>query len=464
MRRASRSRLSLPALSPAGFCLSALWLAALIGAAYPQQPSDDRLKMLDALRYGIDSQVLAVVEQLRDARDGSLGPELSAVLGQSRSVEVRKSILELFSELKLRDGEETARAILAPAGVSPVLAAAAVSYLTAIEATGITTLLLPLVDSRDAPLSATAIRALGKSKDPAAVEPLLAKLSSSSFPEGRKGELISALGELGDPRAVDPLLALAANADAEKFERLSAIEALGKLGDRKALATLQGLFGEDDALVRAYAAAALASLSPEEALPSLLAGLRDENVKVRLQCAKALGRPLNASQAASVLPILSWKAKNDPERQVRLEAVRSLGETGSPDAMRFLRELFADAGTALDLRETALTALAQKGLPESIATIQAVVEGEGAKDSKTLAMVAKVLASTKGAGLQALYERLLASQDFAVRIAAIRGVALNGLSGLKARLSELEKGDPHPAVKSEAGRALRQMAASGAAP
>ncbi len=341
--------------------------------------------------------------------------------------------------------------------------AAAVTYLASLKATGLGTLLLPLIDADDAVVCSSALRAIGASRDPGAVEPLLAKLASVEYPEARKGEVLIALGELRDPRAVDALLRIAKSRDEEKTRRLFATDALGKIADRRALPVLKDLFAEDDALLRAYAASALAAFGMTEALPSLLAGLRDANVKVRLQCTKALARPMDAADAAQAVPVVRWKADNDPDRAVRIESVRTLGEIADAASVAYLEALLLNGVAGLDLREVALSALLSR--TPGAAGIRAAVEREiAAKDQKPVEMMVRVLSLAKAAEIVPVLIRLLDSQGWTVRLYAVRGLAANGASAAAARLAEMATNDPAAAVRTEAARAREKLAATPAAP
>jgi HEAT repeat protein len=448
--------------------LSALLAAAILaytaGTAAADEAAETREGTRQLLAYGIDSQVLDVIARLRAARDPGYTAELADLLAASRSPDVRKAVLELFADLGVREGEPAARKIVAgwETGTASVTSAAA-GYLSSLNAEGLAALMLPLVDADDAVVCAAALRAIGASRDPAAVEPLLAKLASVEFPDARKGDLVVALGELRDARAVDSLIRIAKGRDEDKTRRLYAADALGKIGDRRALPVLLSLFEEDDALLRAYAASALAAFGLGDALPSLLAGLRDANVKVRLQCMKALARELDAAEAAQVVPIVRWKAENDPERQVRLESVRTLGQIADGPSVAFLETLLANRTAALDFREAALSALLSRS-PAS-PSIRAAVEQEiAAKDQKPIEMIARVLSLAKTAELAPVWMRLLDCQAYAVRIWAVRGLAANGVTAALARIGELAEKDPVPAVRAEAARARERLAASPGAP
>jgi HEAT repeat protein len=451
-------------------CSSAAAAAEEAASAAASSTSDSdaaaeaRERTRQILAYGIDSQVLEVVARLRAARDADFTSELAGLLATSRSPEVRRGVLELFTELGIRDGEAAARAIVAGSETGDAgLTAAAAAYLASQHAEGLAALLLPLVDAGDAVVCSAALRAIGASRDPAAVEPLLAKLASVEFPDARKGDLVVALGELRDARAVDVLLRIAKGRDEEKTRRLYAADALGKIGDRRALPVLKALFEEDDALLRAYAASALAAFGTAEALPSLLAGLRDANVKVRLQCLKALARGLAADEAAQVVPVVQWKAENDPDRTVRLESVRTLGAIADRPSVAFLGTLLASGTAALDFREAALSALLAR-TPGSPAIAAAVEQEIAAKDQKPIEMIARVLSAAKARELAPVLMRLLDCQGYTVRIWAVRGLAANGVTAALERIGEMAEKDPVAAVRTEAARAKERLSASPAAP
>ena len=88
-----------------------LALAALAIALVPALPcvaADDpaaaRERTREAILYGIDSEVLEVIKQLKASTDPSFSDELARVLGANRSVELRRGILELFADTKAPAG------------------------------------------------------------------------------------------------------------------------------------------------------------------------------------------------------------------------------------------------------------------------------------------------------------------------------------------------------------------------
>ncbi len=95
-----------------------------------------------------------------------------------------------------------------------------------------------------------AIRALGDIADPAAFEILLQHLDSAN-----RADVVTALGKLKDPRAVDALVAVLH--DPSWRVRMNAATALGPIGSEQQAAALETLLEDDVNVVREWAARSL---------------------------------------------------------------------------------------------------------------------------------------------------------------------------------------------------------------
>ena len=146
-----------------------------------------------------------------------------------------------------------------------------------------------------------AIEALGKSRSPAAVEPLLSVLFNDQDTAIRE-DAVRALGLIGDPRALDFLQVVLK----ERGLRPLAVEAMGHIGDRRAvpvlIAVLEGgdrpaesreVAGcgdkwDEEMVTLGAAVRALGMIGDEAAIPSLLKALRQ--TVTRADAATALTR------------------------------------------------------------------------------------------------------------------------------------------------------------------------------
>jgi HEAT repeat protein len=237
----------------------------------------------------------------------------------------------------------------------PVRVAAAVALGQIGDMAGVRFLIDQLKSSEEKVRSAAvdALRTIGK---PAAR--LLTQAAQSSDPLQRWGAL-AALGEAGDPRAV-PVLLLALR-DQNPDVRAVAAAALGKLRYRQAAPQLVRALGDPNERVQAHAEWALENIGQDaipalldgakrpalrwrifrllgrlkspQAVPVLIDGLRDRNLKVRAMAAWALGE-IGSRRAVAALR----SALNGPDPQVRREAALALGKLKAKEVRLELAE------------------------------------------------------------------------------------------------------------------------------
>ncbi len=409
----------------------------------------------EVLRYGIDSEVLKVIKNISKTGETSLNRELLDLFRDSLSFEVRKAVLEFFGREKIRDAEGLSRTLLGNSELDdPELTVLLIRYLREIESRDLEGLLIPLVDDRNEHVAEASINALGDVGTNVCGELLIQRLEDPDYPDSLKPEIILALGALRYREAVEKLLAIAANRDEERIWRLYAASALGEIGDERAIPQLKAMFAEPDSLVKIYAASALSKFDLGEVESLLQQGLRDANVRVRLASAKALASP----QARDSVEILIYKARHDPEQQVRLQAIESLGVIGTRQAFEYLRELYRDRTALPGYREAALTALCTNDLGPSLETIRRVVEEEwDGKDRRIIELTARKLSTIEAGGLKGIFERLLGSPDVNVRIYALRGIEKNRLSSLRDKVQSVASDDPYPAARSIALSVLESL-------
>lgn len=172
-----------------------------------------------------------------------------------------------------------------------------------------------------------AVEALGKTRSPQAVEPLLSALFNDQDSAVRE-DAARALGEIGDPRAVEYLCTILC----EPALRTVAVEALGRIGDARAVPVLIELLagaglpeatttaascGEQwnqDLMTQGAAARALGEIGDDRAISSLVAAL--EPTWTRAEAASALAR-FGSKVIPFLIPLLTHSQDNNLRFHVR---------------------------------------------------------------------------------------------------------------------------------------------------
>jgi len=182
-------------------------------------------------------------------------------------------------------------------------------------------LLIVALRNTDSDVRDRATRALGALKDPRAVEPLIMALKDDPDSDVRKSAA-AALGAAKDPRAVEPLIVALKAPDALRI-RDSGV-GMREFKDPASLPK------DADWKVRKNAAEALGALKDHRAVEPLIAALEDWNSGVRDSAAGAL----KGIGAPAVEPLIA--ALRDPNAWLRLGAARVLGERREPRVVNAL--------------------------------------------------------------------------------------------------------------------------------
>ena len=171
-----------------------------------------------------------------------------------------------------------------------------------------------------------AVEALGSTGDARAVDPLLKVLQDG---DDLRSTAATALGAIGDPRALTALVAVLSHG--EYTERVAAVRALGKIGDARAVEPLMAALAD----LCIEAREALDAIDPNwrastiamQAVPRLVAALKDTSAAVRCRTAEAL-REIGDTRA--VEPLVA--ALEDADKDARRAAANALKEIGGPAA------------------------------------------------------------------------------------------------------------------------------------
>ncbi|MBK8905420.1 MAG: HEAT repeat domain-containing protein [Anaerolineaceae bacterium] len=211
---------------------------------------------------------------------------------------------------------------------------------------------------------------------PMAIPILLTMLESGT--DTVRHRAAKALGEIGDTVAV-PVLITALN-DKDWFLRSAAAEALGKIGDTTALFPLIHGLRFTESYERNSIVSALWEIK-DEALPILIAALRDSDWHVRSSAAEALGEVGDATVTSALVTTLG-----DSDKFVRSSAAEALGKIRDVAAVSPLITALGDSDS--HVRSSSAESLGQIG---DVAAVPTLVTALGGSDWSLKDSAAKAL-------------------------------------------------------------------------
>ena len=222
--------------------------------------------------------------------------------------------------------------------------------------------LISLLDEKLGSVQEGVVKALGASRDPRAVDALIAVVEDPGFRELR-AIAAEQLGAIGDPQAIQPLIALWNSDFNLGYRAEGALEKIGApaveplsrsvLGQKQiivggryiggdqqlAVEPLIGALRQGNPRVQACAAESLGSIRDARAVEPLIAALRSADLEVQVSAADALGQ-IGDRRAAQ--PLIAALANHDPK--LRRSVFWALSEIPDPKIIKPLTRVASDAG------------------------------------------------------------------------------------------------------------------------
>ncbi|MFO7729388.1 MAG: HEAT repeat domain-containing protein [Spirochaetia bacterium] len=409
------------------------------------------------IQYGIDSQILELISQLKGQNNEDYLTELEELFTTTSNTNIKASIVDLFDSIE-NEGivDKAFEQLKEYDDLETEFVLDLIHYIDDYQTDSITAVFYEMLDDPRTEVAAAALKAIGESEREQYAEKLLELYEDQLFRDDLKAPLITALGELRDPEAFTMLDRIVSDEDQSKSLRWRACLALGKIGGDEAFESVSQLLNDDDPILRSYAVSALGYFDQSGTVDILIDALRDGMWRVRVQAAEALGR----RQAEEALDILKYKAEYDPDiRNVRLTAVRAIGKLDSRKGYDFLRELYSSQKTPAGLRTAAIKILVEEDLNASLDVINDLFEEEWGKDkSSILDYTCKMLSTKESNKLAPLYKKMLNHPSHInLLYYGLRGVRLNKIGSLKSEVEDLAAKDVNRGVQSLANKVLEEL-------
>ena len=225
-------------------------------------------------------------------------------------------------------------------------------------------------------------------------------------------DAVARLGEVGATEAIEPLLRLCRHVKSDDREVIA--EALAQMGEPAVKPLIKrGLEDRSDHVRRCAAhALALMGSTAQKAYPSLLRGLDDKSLGVRLQVIDALGK---IGDVRAVEPLVGLL--DDDEQDVREQAAEALGRLGDPALEAACKVL--DSSDSLRTRVAAAYALSRVGGEGAATHLRQRFEDRSLPHRLRVAILS-YLKDSLGAEVLPLAEAALDDEDKRIRRQAAR--------------------------------------------
>lgn len=367
----------------ARFLASAVLCALVLCTGTAEQTVEERRR--DVLRYGLENEMVELVQKLAEEGDTSLDGELKQAFDMTRSPAIREAILSLFADRGNPELKDYCLGILAdPYDTKKSTVASVFAYVEKLKLAEAAPLARKLLEGETAQYRDLAIHALGKigSSEDAV---FLSEYLDSEISGDEKQRLVirqnvmTALGELKSEVVWDRMVEIAGDESENVMIRASAARAIGAIGKSEAIPVLTAIYEEGDPVLRIAAVNGLASFREPEAVSLLISAFRDSNYKVRLEALDAVER----AKISEAVPSVAYRARTDPVEAVKMRAFEVLATVHDQETLSWLSGLVRDEKASDKIRMKAVSVLGKDNLDLIFNDLESLVMQSLKDDKKT---------------------------------------------------------------------------------
>lgn len=232
--------------------------------------------------------------------------------------------------------------------------------------------------------------------------------------------LYAAMASIGDPTVHPEVIASLCLREEKKDVRMTAIRALGSIGEPSDVLLLAELAASALGSEKELARQSLYMLPGSETDDKILLGIREETGGIRAELIRSTGER-NLQEATEVL----FEFTSDPDRNVRMESIRTLGKLATPDLLPDLVKVLMQTDNRRERQEAerAIYAVIQK-MPENSDQSASIIKAlEDTEDSEVLASLINILGMIgDGEDLDVLRE-YLEHEEEGIQLAVIRALS-----------------------------------------
>lgn len=411
----------------------------------------------ETLLFGINTAVAELLPRLTRERRDELAPEVEELFNTATDRRVLQAAAEYLRAMELPGGHERAYDLIREYFDRPSeLITTVLGYLRETGATPDEEIkeILREISRMDPPARAVAAVRLYASTTPD-LDDLVSLYREPAIPEDVRGQILVELGTRRDPRAFEFVAeVLGEDEEATTVLQRFAIDTMGKLGDERAIPIILRQLDSSDAMTRAYAVNALAGFDTGETNRAIRSALRDQFWRVRVSALRTVAE----RKLEEALPAVLYMMRRDPERPVRLEAIRTVGALDTPQGWDALLERMADQRTSIEERSAMIEIAIRSSASRAVPVILEIVQTEWSRDnSRVLDAIGRTAASVEDPALAPVVEQLLNHPNFIIQIYGARAAGRNGLTRYRETLRSLSEEGTHRMIREAAAEALKQL-------
>lgn len=336
------------------------------------QELDEIEKARQALQYGLESEILEVINKVDKQDFETLQDDFNRLFTETKSPAVREGLFRLYQKYEDTQLTKSAVAVLDDyESQQRTLVKAALSYLATVKpelTPSLNEVLQKMLTQDTTEYGAETVSVLGEIGGDEEAAFLATYFDSLTIDDAKqelilKQTILTALEKLHSENTRTFLLERAQDENENIYVRSSAVAGLAQMGNPDIIPLLAEFFEQPEPQLREAAIRGAAAFDTDETRKLILQGFKDSYYKVRLEALKTVQK----TKLQEAAPYVLYRAKYDPTDAVRFAAVETLAVLNTAEGNTWLSETFRDSKKSEKLRVTILNA-ALKHNPAALAS------------------------------------------------------------------------------------------------
>ncbi|MBR1640479.1 MAG: HEAT repeat domain-containing protein [Treponema sp.] len=288
----------------------------------------------NTIKYGIPSEISELVDNLIKNEDPRFSDELYDVFQTAKNNTIKEKILTYFTKLEDPCLEDYAVNLLNdPYDESGAVVKACFQYISAVKTKAAIPAVISLIEGENENYFNDAIAALGEIGGADEAVFLMEYMNRDDLSDAQRQILMRTSGKMHAVETWDYLVDVLEDEDENSFVRMYAAESLGLMEKKESVPVLINAFTANDPNLRQYVIKGLLHYPDvTEAKETVIQGIRDEHWRVRQEAIKAV----KEMKLTDAVPFLVYRAKNDSEKVIKEESIKTLGALDTKEGNDFL--------------------------------------------------------------------------------------------------------------------------------
>lgn len=325
-----------------------------------QQELDEIEQARQALQYGLESEILEVINKVDKQDFETLLGDFSRLFTETKSTAVREGLFGVYQKYENVQLMEAATAVLEDYKAQQrTLVKAVLSYLGTVKpelSPDLSETLQKMLTQDTAEYGAEVVSVLGEIGGADEADFLVTYFDGLTIDDAKqelilKQTIMTALEKLHQEDTRAFLLERAQDETENNYVRSSAIAGLAQMGNPDIIPLLVTFFEQPEPQLREAAIRGAASFNTDETRKLILQGFKDSYYKVRLEALKTVQK----AKMQEAAPYALYRAKYDPTDAVKFAAVETLAILNAAEGNIWLSETFRDPKKSEKLRITILS-------------------------------------------------------------------------------------------------------------